>query len=220
VLDLLLPQRCLVCSVPGAQVCAECTAGLRRIVPPVCARCGAPTAWPVRRCAECDGRRLAFVRARSAVEYDPPVRRIVGAWKERGLRRLAAWAAAVVVEALERPRADSLAFVPADPDRRLERGHHSAEALARELARTWGIGVEPFLARVRGSPRQPQLSRRERRRNVATAFTPVRSVPARVTLVDDVYTTGATAGAVASALRRGGAREVEIVTLARTIRIR
>jgi predicted amidophosphoribosyltransferase len=54
---------------------------------------------------------------------------------------------------------------------------------------------------------------------VATAYAPVRSVPAYVALVDDVYTTGATANAAASALRKGGALEVEIVTFARAIRI-
>ncbi len=219
-LDLLLPQRCLVCFLPGGQVCPACTASLRRIVPPVCARCGAPTAWPVLRCAECAGRRLAFARARAAVEYDAPVRRIVGAWKERGLRRLAAWAAAVVAEALAPPPTELLTYVPADRDRRLRRGDHAAEALARELARTWGIGLEPTLVRVRGSPRQRGLSRTERRRNAAAAFAAVAPAPARVVLVDDVFTTGATAHAAAAALRKAGAREVVVVTFARAIRIR
>jgi ComF family protein len=174
----------------------------------------------VTRCAECAGRRLAFARARAAVEYDEPVRRIVGAWKERGLRRLAAWAAAVLADTLQAPSADLLTYVPAEPDRRLRRGHHAADALARDLSRTWGIGVEPTLARVRGSPRQRGLSRTERRRSVASAFAATRPVPARILLVDDVYTTGATVTAAASALRKAGALEVEIVTFARTIRIR
>jgi ComF family protein len=174
----------------------------------------------VARCTECTGRRLAFVHARAAVEYDAPVRRIVGAWKERGLRRLAAWAAAVVAETLQPSVAEVLTCVPADPDRRLRRGHHAAEALAREVARTWGIGFEPTLVRVRGSPRQRGLSRTERRRNAAAAFAAPGGVPAHVLLVDDVYTTGATANAAASALRKAGAREVEVVTFARTIRIR
>jgi predicted amidophosphoribosyltransferase len=220
VLDLLLPQRCLVCSLPGKQVCSACTSALRRIVAPMCALCGAPTAWPLRRCVECAGRRLAFARARAAVEYDAPVRRVVGAWKERGLRRLAAWAAAVVADSLEPPGTEGLTFVPPDRDRRLRRGHHAAETLARELSRTWGIGLEPCLVRARGSPRQRELTRGRRRENVAAAFTAVRSPPLRVTLVDDVYTTGATANAAALALRRAGADEVEIVTFARTIRIR
>jgi predicted amidophosphoribosyltransferase len=219
-LDLLLPQRCLVCSRPGAQVCGDCTASLRRIGPPLCERCGAPTAWPVRRCAECTGRRLAFAQARAAVEYDEPVRRVVAAWKERGLRRLAEWAAEVVLEGVARPDTSCLAYVPADPDRRLKRGHHAAERLARELSEAWHVPLEPLLARTRGSRRQRGLSQLERRRNVAAAFRPVGGAPPRVTLVDDVYTTGATANAAASALRKQGTRRVEIVTFARTIRIR
>jgi ComF family protein len=220
VLDLLLPQRCLVCARPGGHVCAGCRSALRRIGPPLCERCGAPTAWPVRRCAECAGRRLAFARARAAVEYDEAVRQVVAAWKERGLRRLAAWAAEIVAESIARPDASCLAYVPGDPDRRLQRGHHAAERLARELSARWELPVEPLLTRTRGSQRQRGLSQRERRRNVAGAFLIDRRVPTRVALVDDVYTTGATANAAASALRRGGARRVEIVTLARTIRFR
>jgi ComF family protein len=219
VLDLLLPQRCLACSRPGAQVCETCTGALRRIRAPGCGRCGAPTSWPVERCSECAGRRLAFAYARAAVEYDGPVRRIVAAWKERGLRRLAAWAAEVVVESVPRPRAECLVCVPADPDRRLLRGYHAAEQLGRELASAWELSFEPLLVRARGSPRQRELTRAERRRNVASAFSSGGTVPAQVTLVDDVYTTGATANAAASALRKGGARRVEVVTFARTIRM-
>ena len=58
------------------------------------------------------------------------------------------------------------------------------------------------------------------RRNVAGAFVARAPVPACVVLVDDVYTTGATVDAAASALRKGGARRVEVVTFARTIRVR
>jgi ComF family protein len=217
---VLLPQRCLVCGLPGGQVCACCRSALRRIGPPLCERCGAPTAWPVRRCAECAGRRLAFARAREAVEYDEPVRRVIAAWKERGLRRIAAWAAAVVVEEVARPDVGCLAWVPGDPDRRLKRGHHAAERLAGELASAWELPAVPLLARARGSSPQRGKSRLDRRRNVAGAFRPAARIPSRVALVDDVYTTGATANAAASALRRGGARHVEVVTFARTIRVR
>src|SRR2546423_13998664 len=114
VLDLLLPQRCTVCSLPGGQLCGGCRSSLPRIEPPLCDRCGAPTAWPVSRCRECTGRRLAFATARAAVEYDVGVRRLVAAWKERGLRRLALTAAELVLEVVERPDVGALALVPRD----------------------------------------------------------------------------------------------------------
>jgi len=152
--------------------------------------------------------------------YDDRLRPVVAAWKERGLRRLAAWAAAVVRDSLARPDAVCVVFAPGDPDRKLQRGHHAAERLANELAVLWELPVRPLLTRARGSPRQRGLTQTERRRNVADAFLAHSAVPSRVVLIDDVYTTGATANAAASALRKGGARTVEVVTLARTIRIR
>jgi ComF family protein len=220
VLDLLLPQRCTVCSLPGSQLCGGCRSGFPRVEPPLCDRCGAPTAWPVARCRECSGRRLAFAAARAALEHDTTVRRLVAAWKERGLRRLAAPAAEIVTEVVQRPKVDAVAFVPSDRDRALKRGHRPAEALAHELARRWELPLLPALARVGAAPRQRGLTREERRRNLRGAFASRRPVPARIVLVDDVYTTGATAHFAAAVLRKSGARRVEVVTFSRTIRIR
>jgi predicted amidophosphoribosyltransferase len=217
VLDLLLPQRCAACRAPGPQLCDACLETLPRIEAPLCDRCGAPTAWPVRRCRECAGRRLAFARARAAVAYDERVRALVGAWKEHGLRRLALPAADLVATAIDCPRTEVIAFVPADVDRGLRRGHHPAEALARELAVRWRLPLASLLGRSRAVRPQRGLTLAERRRNVAGAFT-ASECPRRVALVDDVYTTGATANAAASALRAAGSRHVEIVTFARAVR--
>lgn len=215
-LDLLLPQRCVVCERGGSQLCAGCLDGLRRLGPPLCARCGAPAAWPVDRCRECTGRRIAFASARAAVAYDDAARRIVHAWKERGLRRLAATAARIMASEVPWPDVDALTFVPADRTRRLERGHNPAEGLARELALLWELPCEPLLERRRGA-RQRGRSAVERR-SMRGAFRATGSSPRRVALVDDVYTTGATASAASTALRAAGARRVEVLTLARTLR--
>jgi predicted amidophosphoribosyltransferase len=188
------------------------------IVPPLCARCGAPAVWPVSRCRECAGRRLGFASARAAVEYDDAVRRLVGGWKERGLRRIAAEAAALIVDVVPRPVVDALSFVPPDGDRSLRRGHHPAERLARELACCWELPVLRLLARRGSARRQRGLTLPERRRNVRGAFTAVRVAPTTVCLVDDVYTSGATASAAARTLRKAGARRVEVVCFARAVR--
>ena len=216
-LDLLLPSRCVVCAAPGATACPRCTALLPRLAGTLCARCGAPVAWPVERCRECAGRRLAFASARAAVEYDVAVRALVSAWKERGLRGLAALAAAVVHEVVPAPTARVITFVPPDGDRSLRRGHHPPARLARELGVRWELPVEPLLART--GPLRPQrgLGRDERRRNVRRAFR-ARETRGSVLLVDDVYTTGATVAAAASALRRVGATRVDVVTFARAVR--
>jgi len=217
-LDLLLPMRCAVCGAGGDQLCAVCRERLPRLEPPLCDRCGAPTAWPVARCRECSGRRLAFATARAAVAYEDDVRRLVRAWKERGLRRLAAEAAEVLASVLPPPSSSVLTFVPPDRARSLQRGHHPAERLAQELGERWSLPVLPLVARTRPAPRQRGLALADRRRNVAGAFAPASETPRAVTLVDDVYTSGATAAAAASALRKAGARRVDVVTFARVVR--
>ena len=218
VLDLLLPLHCAVCRRVGDAVCAVCRALLVRLAPPLCARCGAPGAWPVRRCAECAGRRIAFASARAAILYDERARQLVSAWKERGQRRLAAEAAAIVADVLVRPDVAALTFVPADGERTLRRGHRPAEALARGLGQLWDVPVETLLRRTKSVERQRGLGLKERRQNVAGVFAAARASPTAVCLIDDIYTSGATATAAASALRKGGARRVEVVTFARAVR--
>lgn len=216
-LDLLLPQRCVACGLRGTQLCDACLEGLPRIEPPLCERCGAPTAWPVRRCRECAGRRIAFTSARAAAYYDDAVRALVAAWKERALRRLAAAAVSVVIEVVPSPSSEAITFVPPDPDRGLKRGHHPPRQLAHALADHWELPLVKPLRR-RAAKRQRGLSRAERRRNVAGVFIAKSRVPSSIVLIDDVFTSGATANAAASALRKAGARRVEIVTFARVVR--
>jgi competence protein ComFC len=217
-LDLVFPRRCVVCAQPGGDLCERCCGRIARLSEPLCERCGAPTAWPVPRCRECAGRRLAFATARAAVVYDAGVRALVAAWKERGLRRLSALAGELVHERVSRPPVEAVTFVPADRDRALARGHHPAAALARDLSRRWELELVPALERARLTPRQTGLPLAVRRRNVAGAFAPAGPVARNIALADDVYTTGATASEAASALRRGGALRVHVVTFARAVR--
>lgn len=192
---------------------------LPRVGPPCCARCGAPTAWPVAACRECGSRRLAFDSARAAVCYTTTARTLVRAWKEHGLRRFSPLAAELVAERVPRPAADVIAYIPPDGDRSVKRGHQPAHDLAAALAERWQLPLEGLLARTRPVARQADLPRAARRANVRGAFAPAReTVPARVALVDDVYTTGATVDAAAAALRAAGAREVHVVTFARVTR--
>jgi ComF family protein len=172
----------------------------------------------VERCRECAGRRIAFARARAAVAYDDSAKRLVGAWKERGQRTLAGLAAELVDGVIPRPNAYTITFVPADHDRLLKRGHNPAHRLAAELGARWQLPVIPLLRRATGRAPQKGLTLAERRRNVRGAFSPTATVPKTIVLVDDVYTSGATVSAAATALRKGGARRVEVVTFARAVR--
>jgi predicted amidophosphoribosyltransferase len=191
---------------------------LRPLRPPRCARCGAPTAWPVERCRECAGRRLAFARATSAFAYEGPAADLVRAWKERGLRHLASLAAELLTVEVARPAADVITYIPPDPLRQLERNRHPAPALAHELGVCWGLDSAALLRRTRTTARQASLRLAQRGGNVRDVFAPADGVPSNVVLVDDVYTSGSTANAAARALRRAGAERVEVVTFARALR--
>ena len=91
-------------------------------------------------------------------------------------------------------------------------------ALAQELAAVWGIPAGDLLRRTRSLERQRGLGLAVRRRNVRGSVAARGTSPRRVCVVDDVYTSGATASECASALRRADARHVEVVTLARAVR--
>jgi predicted amidophosphoribosyltransferase len=66
--------------------------------------------------------------------------------------------------------------------------------------------------------KNPEIMPSERRRNVKGAFRATQRPPSKLALIDDVYTTGATVSAAATALRKAGARHVEVVTFARAVR--
>ena len=121
--------------------------------------------------------------------------------------------------------ADIIAPVPLHRWRLVRRRYNQAAVLANAIAALRGKRVVPdLLVRRRATPSQGHLGRSQRRRNVAGAFAlhPGRAhsaVGARILLVDDVLTTGATAEACAKALRNAGAKAVDLLVLARVIRV-
>jgi predicted amidophosphoribosyltransferase len=142
----------------------------------------------------------------------------VRAWKEHGLRPLAELAAELVAEVVPPPAGDVITYIPPDGDRSLRRGHHPARRLAGELGSRWQLESRALLGRARPVSQQTGLPLAERRRNVRGAFVATAEPPRKVILVDDVYTTGATVGAAASALRAAGASSIRVVTFARAVR--
>jgi predicted amidophosphoribosyltransferase len=213
------PSRCLSCRAPGPALCTTCRAAIVVLDGPLCTRCGAPTALPVAACRECAGRPLAFGHARAAVSHVGPVIRLLAVWKDRGLPVAGSILADLLVASLPPPDADALVAVPAAGDRKRWRGVDGPAALAVACSSAWGLPVRACLERV-GTRPQRGLTVTARRSNARRSFVAVGVAPPRVVLVDDVYTTGATASACASVLRRAGARQVDVVVAARAVRRR
>ena len=220
-LDLLLPERCVGCERPGRALCAECRRAFTRLVPPVCARCGSPGPWPVRRCAECAGRRLAFVEARSAVVYDASgedIRsRLEGARTPQlgargGATRRGDGSAAAV--GMPRPRAGRSRARPGT------RRRPGASARAVELESLWGLPMfERARAKPRSLPRQRGFSLTERRRNVrgsVVARGPL--ARGRLSRRRRLHVGGDRRRLCGRAAGVSGARRVRVVTFARAVR--
>lgn len=214
--DLLLPPRCAGCGTRGAWLCAACRAALPRPEPPLCVRCG--LSLRDGRCEACQRPEWQLDALRVAADFAPPLRALVHRLKFRGARYLARPLGLLLAEpyAALAPADALLVAVPLHIDRERARGYNQAALLADALARAVGQCYQPLLVRVRATPPQVGLSAAERWRNVAGAFVaPVRLDGARVVLVDDVATTGATLNAAAAALRAAGARWIGAVALAR-----
>ena len=111
--------------------------------------------------------------------------------------------------------------VPLHPKRLRWRGFNQSVLLARQISRVYDIPLDPFtLQRHRETPPQTQLNEAERRKNMRGAFTVDADRPVtgkNILLVDDVYTSGATVNECSRTLKKHGAKDVYVLTLARAV---
>lgn len=215
--DVLWPQRCAGCDLPGAMLCDTCRASLPLIrIEDACPRCGAPDG--AHGCAECGRVQLSFQRARCAGVFEWPLDRMIRLHKDSGELRLtgplASLVAATAGEWAE--WAHAVVPVPASPGAIARRGFDHGIRLATAFSAHTGV---PALDALRALPRSDQrgLSRASRGANARASIVslPRVAVPARVLLLDDVFTTGATLDAATAALTSAGADEVRSLAVAR-----
>lgn len=204
-------------------------ARLHFLGPPWCACCGLPFETPESegtRCPACLTDPPVFARARAALLYDDLSRTLVldlkRAGRRDGLKAFASWMARAGADVLD--STDLLIPTPLHWTRLAQRRFNQAAWLAQALSAHTQTPCDLFaLSRRRRRRSQEGLSAGQRKRNVAGAFQVKKPAAARingraVTLIDDVFTTGATAAACTRALIRAGAARVDVITLARVVR--
>ena len=221
--ETLWPSRCVLCDRPGDVLCSACARTLHYVDWwRACRRCGAP--FGLVQCDVCNpvglGRigcaELPFAACASAVLFDDDTGRLVRAFKDQGERRLSE----VLIDAMARAVPpdwvfDAVTFVPATLAAVRFRGFDHAELIASGLARELGAPCVGTLARPRTRD-QRALTAEQRIANLAGRFSAFDRVqPARLLLVDDVFTTGSTICAATDALLKAGVQEVRALTFAR-----
>ncbi len=233
VFSLVFPDSCRICEIPldgftRIPVCREClNAPAPLEADYFCANCNAPfqNSFPLDAngvCALCRSGLLGFDRAASFGFYDGALRSLIHLFKYSGMRPLAGRLSKLLDRAMPiDDRYDFIVPVPLHWYRRWRRGFNQAELLAREVSRHRRIPILNALRRSKATQNQAGLTSAGRRRNIAGAFQSRAGMDLRskrVLLIDDVFTTGATATACARALKKAGAQSVSLLTLARADR--
>jgi ComF family protein len=231
--NLIFTDECRVCGeslqeVSRIPVCSRCLSEPELLIAEhYCVACRTPfvTPYPLDksgRCGLCRAGLQGFDAVYSYGSYEGTLRKLIHIYKYNGVEPLAAPFGKFLAQVLPREQTfDVIVPMPLHWRKRWQRGFNQAELLAKEISRRWNVPVERVVRRRRGSVAQAGLSNAQRRKNVAHVFKAAKGKPLegkRVLLVDDVFTTGATASSCARVLKRAGAAHVTLLALARTDR--
>ncbi len=220
-LDIFYPKHCPICLdvlPPGKSlICAPCVKKIRYVRGPVCFKCGQPIRDETAEyCYNCRRKPPAFDEGIAWGQYgSQALRRMMSQVKYHQNPQLLDYPCLSMAKRFEEKvrswEAEALIPVPVHEKRLLERGYNQAEEIANRLAEVWKIPVDAhYLVRRENTAAQKTLQNTERLLNLNDAFAvngPVRKYRS-VILIDDIYTTGSTAGACAKQLKAAGIQKV------------
>jgi ComF family protein len=231
-LNLLFPPQCLNCEVrvpTHGTLCIPCWQQIHFITEPMCHACGLPFDYAIGEgalCGACLHKSPDYTRARSAFRYDEHSRRLITRFKYSDQTQLAkiygTWLTKAGEELLK--QSDAIIPVPLHYFRFLKRRFNQSALLAHTLAKKSGVKCLPnALIRIRKTTPQTGLSSKQREKNVKGAFAInkryLKQIKGKnILLVDDVMTTGSTINQCTKTLLKSGATQVNVLTLARTVK--
>lgn len=198
-------------------MCPDCAVDLPHVRSARCVVCAQPLPGG-GVCGQCLKRPPAFDASQAVFDYRFPLDGLVQGLKYHQRFSLAGIFAEEMVAAMFPREVDLILPMPLHRSRLVERGFNQAVEVARPLARLVGVPLALDGAlRLRATPKLEGLSRQERRAALRGAFVCKRDLTgARVAVVDDVMTSGATLDELARCLKRAGAARVENLVVART----
>lgn len=221
VLEHLFPSSCPVCKRKSSDrafpFCPECWSEIRPYKGNRCSVCSIPLPHSSSICGDCIEDKPYFKTSVIYGLYDGVLKEAIAQLKYSGMRSLAKPLSELLLE-LPLPEADLIVPVPPDRLRLKTRGFNHTSILAKEVSRRLSLPLElNALVKIKSTPRQSNLKRQERLKNLRRAFRAEKDLSGKkVILVDDVITTGTTASECARALLRAGAVEVSLLAIARS----
>ena len=221
----LYPMDC-TCDVCGEELvadtryrlCSDCIAKLPFANGHRCLCCGVPLADESDYCNRCQYERGAFVKNRSPLVYEGETRKIIYSLKFGKKKYLAQTLGALMADEFlkDNMEADIIVYVPMTEAEEKKRGFNQSELLAEEVGKRLNIAVLPALVKIKETKAQKELGGKERAQNLEGAFACVfeQVNNRKILLIDDIFTTGATANECAKVLLKAKAREVNVLTAA------
>ena len=229
--DIIFPPCCVVCGElllhhSSLPLCEKCLAGIRFIDSPLCPRCGIP--FPAEEdndhlCGQCLTEERPYALARSVGRYEGALLTAIHKFKYHGKTGIGKALGNIMADFAsgiwEMGTFDLIIPVPLHIKKLRERGFNQAVIMARELSKRFAVPLDfSSLKRVKFTPPQVGMGRKERSLNVKGAFSAVkpRNISGKkILLIDDVYTTGSTLMECSRVLIGAHAGAVAILTMAR-----
>ena len=240
--DTLFPNRCQICGAPlksGGYICNSCELNIEYIKGNTCRRCGAPVSLKVQKsdldiyseniwiCSNCRGFNFRFNINESLYVYSGILRELIHMYKFEKRWRLYKYFSEKLIEyKLEYiEKHDYIVAVPLSKSRLKKRGYNQSSLIADEISKRSGIKYLKNAIKRRGSSKPQSLTNsfKERYINMTDKITLNHRYEdlinnKNILLFDDILTTGITASECAKALYDNNAKNVNLLTIARTLR--
>lgn len=228
-LDAIFPED-ITCDICGEElvadtryrICAQCMEDMPFVEGKRCTVCGVPMKDEAEYCLRCQHAPDSFVKNRSPLVYEGKAKQLIYQMKFANKSYIAKTLGALMADEYlnDDMGCEIITFVPMSEGEKKKRGFNQSELIAYEVGRRLNMPVLPALEKIKDTPSQKEMTGTQRAQNLKSAFVCVYDVvkDRKMLLIDDVFTTGATANECSNVLLKAKARSVCVLTAAVTPR--
>lgn len=220
-------MKCIICDRDLSQkiptcVCDDCNKKLPLVNGKICIKCGEPIPNQEYLCKSCKLNRFTFNVARQNFYYEKPISTLIKKLKYNNAKYLAKPFANFLSKNYYELKCncDIITFVPQDENKDRIRGYNQSKLIAKHLSNITGVKLAETTIKIKNTPSQVGLSYAERARNLKNCFKLCNNInlkDKKIVIVDDVFTTGATVENISKLLKNAGAKEIVVLTLAKSV---